>query len=162
MTEDFTTDSTFALAAPCRWMDYAWQELGVRETPGPGNNPRVLEYGSHTSLHPGTDEIAWCSSFANWVTLQAGIKGSGSAAARSWLRWGEACDVPIPGCLPVYSRPPLPGSGHVHFFAELLGDLVRGVGGNQGNQVKPAGYPKRRLLGYRMPTMAQIEASKAL
>ncbi len=147
-----------------RFLDIARAEIGVREVPGEGDNARIQEYQRTTTKSPLyiRDKIAWCSSFANWVTLQAGIKGSGSAAARSWLRWGEACDVPIPGCLPVYSRPPLPGSGHVHFFAELLGDLVRGVGGNQGNQVKPAGYPKRRLLGYRMPTMAQIEASKAL
>ncbi len=136
-------------------------ELGVREAPGDADNPRVQEYQRTTTKAAFyvRDSVAWCSSFANWVTLQAGTAGSGSAAARSWLKWGEPCDEPVSGCIVVFSRvsnPPLPGSGHVGLFVRKLGGLIFVCGGNQRQTVCVLPYPERRLLGYRMPREDQL------
>lgn len=132
------------------WMDFAWPELGVRETPGDGNNPRVLEYGAATSLHPSQDSVAWCSTFANWAMKQAGIPGTNSAAARSWLTWGaqtqEAC-----GAVAILSRGTNPAQGHVGFFLHRAAGRVWLLGGNQGDCVSVMGFDASRLLDLRWP-----------
>lgn len=141
-------------------------ELGVAEIPGIRNHPRIQEYQRTTTRSPLyiRDEVAWCSSFVNWVVLQAAngrpeLRGTGSASARSWLRWGDAIEAPVPGCVVVFSRPPLPGSGHVALFDELGDDgrSIRVLGGNQNNRVCVAPYPLRRVLGYRVPSLAMLE-----
>ena len=133
-------------------------EIGVRELRGDADNPRVQEYQRTTNKSPLyiRDSVPWCSSFANWVAKQAGLPGTGSAAARSWLKWGEPCTMPVPGCVVVFSRPPFPGSGHVAFFVRRVGDLIFVCGGNQSNRVAVLPYPARRLLGYRVPSVAMI------
>ena len=152
-------------------------ELGMHEAPGERDTPRVLEYLRTVSkpawarlglLH---DATPWCSAFANWTVIKNALQGTGKANARSWLKWGEAIEEPIPGCLVVYSRPPTPWSGHVHFFDRFEGketirtvggasmrvaDHVVGVGGNQGNAVSLKAYPGSRVLGYRVPRHADI------
>ncbi len=97
------------------------------------------------------DATPWCSALANWVTISCGVAGSGKANARSWLRWGDGLVEPVPGCIVVFSRPPLPAQGHVAFFARKVGGLIFVLGGNQGDAVSLKPYPERRLLGYRVP-----------
>lgn len=139
-----------------RLLAIARAEKGVLESPGEANTPRVLEYLAtvgKSSLFR-RDETPWCSAFANWVLIQAKATGSGKANARSWLAWGERVEIPFPGCIAVFSRPPNPWSGHVAFFEEQLGALIRVTGGNQGNAVRTSPYTERRLIGYRIPSIA--------
>src|SRR5437868_4734207 len=75
---------------PFPWMQYALQEYGEREVPGPQSNPRILEFLRSVGNNGG-DETAWCSAFANWCMTQAGIRGTGMANARSWLTWSNYC-----------------------------------------------------------------------
>lgn len=141
------------------WMAVAERELetGVREIKGQRHNPRIVEYHRATTLSGrgagGRDETPWCSSFVNFCMAQAGVKGTRSARARSWLKWknGEELEVPRRGCVVVFSRPPKKSQGHVAFFAEEDGDRIIVLGGNQGDQVSLKAYPKSRLLGYRWP-----------
>lgn len=127
-------------------------EIGVKETPGAAATPRIVEYAKHTSLKATSDEIAWCSSFANFVTDAAGFKGTGSAAARSWLDWGVPLDKPILGCIVVFKRG-APPSGHVAIcdHPDISNGIIRVVGGNQGDSVKVARFPVADVLGYRSP-----------
>ena len=76
------------------WMQYAEGEIGVTETPGASHTQRILEYHKETSLGASDDETPWCASFANWVLKQAGIAGTNSAAARSFMQWGKAISEP--------------------------------------------------------------------
>ncbi|MCP3976271.1 MAG: TIGR02594 family protein [bacterium] len=122
------------------WMAFAEreEETGIRDIRGPKSNPRVLEYHATTTGRFTQDDIPWCSSFVNWCIEQAGIKGTGSAAARSWLSWngGERLSEPVPGCITVFARPPNPSHGHVAFFVEKPGsESVTVLGGNQGDEV---------------------------
>ena len=134
------------------WMQYALRELGTAEVNGEKSNPRILEYHSYTSLKATSDEVAWCSSFANWCFAQCGIIGTRSAAARSWLDWGTVLDAPQEGCIVVFKRGQ-PPSGHVAFYAGPDNDplYVRCLGGNQGDTVKCSRFPVSDILGLRWP-----------
>lgn len=140
-----------------KWYQIACREMatGVDEIPGPSqHNPRIVEYHEATTLKATDDETPWCSSFVNWCMMKAGVPRTNSAAARSWLKWGQPLDQPRLGCVVVFERPPQPTSGHVAFFEALSGDRIRALGGNQGNQVNISAYRANQLLGYRWPTGA--------
>lgn len=134
------------------WMPLAIGELGVSEAPGASNHPRVLEYLASTSLHASlakNDSTPWCSAFVNWCVERAGLAGTDSAAAKSWLGWGRDIQVPRRGCVSIFSRGKT--GGHVGFFVRRDGGLIQVHGGNQDNRVSVAGYETARLLGYRVP-----------
>jgi len=62
----------------------AFSELGTEEIVGDNHNPEVLKYAKETNIAGvTTDEIAWCSTFVNWVAMKAGLQQSGKANARS-------------------------------------------------------------------------------
>jgi uncharacterized protein (TIGR02594 family) len=135
------------------WFDIAMKELGITEIAGSGDNPRIVEYLRSTSLGgsmASNDETPWCSAFVNFCVEQAGFAGTDSASARSWLNWGRKTDTPVTGCIVVFERG-APPSGHVAFYVSESADQVNVLGGNQGNKVSFAHYPKTRLLGYRVP-----------
>jgi len=136
------------------WMEIARQEEGVAETPGPGDNPRVVEYLKSTSLGSPdnqNDETPWCSAFLNWCIEQAGLKGTNSAWARSWLNWGREpeTDEEYQGCICILERGT--NSGHVGFLVDWDDDRVQLLGGNQGDRVCRAWFDNDRVLGYRVP-----------
>lgn len=138
-------------------------DRGVAETPDPNTqNPRIQEYQATTTKARSywRDEVPWCSSFANWVTLQSGIVGTREPSARGWLKWrgGERITDPVPGCIVVFWRPlPLVNGvsagvgGHVGFYVRREGESIIVRGGNQGNRVCDKPYPAKRLLGYMVP-----------
>jgi uncharacterized protein (TIGR02594 family) len=119
------------------WMAIAEGEKGVSEVPGMGNNPRVVEYlGATSGLGSATqsrDETPWCSAFVNWCLAQAGIPGTKSAIARSWLDWGQPIETPRLGCIVFFSRDVK--YGHVGFYLGETGTEIKVLGGNQQNAV---------------------------
>ncbi len=134
------------------WYAVARGEIGIKEIPGAGDHPRIVEYHKTTSLPANLqnqDETAWCSSFVNWCVERAGFEGTDSARARSWLNWGARLREPSEGCIVVFSRGSNPASGHVGFYVGDAGSHIRVLGGNQSNAVTISRYRKSRLLGYR-------------
>jgi uncharacterized protein (TIGR02594 family) len=143
--------------APCdtfSWMDIAKAELGQREVKGAKHNPRIIEYHKTTTLKGTTDEIPWCSSFVNWVMKQAGYPGTNSAAARSWLQYGQRLATPVPGCIVVLSRD---GGGHVGFYMGQDSYGIKILGGNQGDAVTVAQYAHGRCLALVVPRNMRAE-----
>lgn len=138
-------------AAEIPWLRVAEREIGIAEFPGPDDNPRILQYHATTTYGARDDEIPWCSSFMNWCMREAGIAGTDSASALSWLDWGQPLDAPIRGCVVVFTRGASPTQGHVALFIQPRGALHSVLGGNQSNQVRIAAYPTRSVLGYRWP-----------
>lgn len=132
-----------------KWMDVVDGEMGQEEIAGSKNNPRIVEYFSATTLGPSSDETPWCSAFANWVLKQVGIEGTKSAAALSWLDWGNPIKDPVKGCVVVFNHGQ--GHGHVTFFDHEKDGMLGCKGGNQNNQVKLSYYGHAELAGYRMP-----------
>ncbi|MFY9223123.1 MAG: TIGR02594 family protein [Blastocatellia bacterium] len=131
------------------WLNIARGEIGTKEIAGSRDNQRIIEYHSTTGKF-GDDEVPWCASFVNWTLKEAGIKGTGSAMARSFLNWGKPTE-PKPGAVVVFSRGNNPSQGHVGFYLGTEGNMVKVLGGNQSDQVKVSYYPKSSVLGYRWP-----------
>ena len=141
------------LVAAFPWFDIALKELGVAEVPGPGDNQRIVEYLRSTNLGgdmAANDETPWCSAFVNFCVEKAGFAGTDSASARSWLNWGRETDAPVAGCIAVFTRG-APPNGHVAFYVSETADQIKVLGGNQGDKVGYAYYPKSRLLSCRIP-----------
>src|SRR5262245_57365564 len=100
-----------------RWLTIARAEMGVAEYPHGSSNPRITRYHAGTNIEGYDDKVSWCSSFINWTLEQAGIAGTGSALARSWLDWGQLLEHPAPGCVAVLWRDePQSWKGHVGYY----------------------------------------------
>lgn len=136
-----------------KWLTIARAELklNVEERPGTEDNPRIVSYHQSTKGGADHDSVPWCSSFVNWCVEQAGLKGSDSKLARSWLGWGEPINEPRVGCIIVLERGPAP-QGHVGFLTDAKPGFVTLLGGNQGNKVSLASFSSERVIGLRWPT----------
>jgi len=134
-----------------RVLEIARAETGTKEMQGKSTNPRILEYHQTTKLKAVSDEVAWAAAFVNWVLKQAGIEGTDSSLARSFLRWGSPLRSPVPGCIVILKRGPAP-FGHVAFFVRRAqAGFIEALGGNQADQVKISAYRESDVLGYRVP-----------
>jgi uncharacterized protein (TIGR02594 family) len=137
-------------AAP--WLRIARAELGVHGFPPGSSNPRITEYHAGTNIAGYDDKPNWCSTFVHWTLARAGIAGTASALARSWLTWGEGLAEPRVGCVTVLWREdPQSWRGHVGFFVRADGDDVVLLGGNQFGAVREQRYPREQVLAYRWP-----------
>jgi uncharacterized protein (TIGR02594 family) len=135
------------------WLAIARREMGQHEVAGAASNPRILEYHATTTLHATSDEVPWCAAFVNWCLRQAGINGTGSAAAVSYLKWGIETDR-LPGAVIVLRTP---AGHHVGFYAGEDPTHIRLIGGNQSDQVKLSTYPLStyRVMACRWPAKAK-------
>jgi uncharacterized protein (TIGR02594 family) len=135
--------------------EVAVTELGVHETPGTAATARIVEYDSHTTMKATSDEVPWCSSAANFVTDTAGFPGTHSAAALSWLGWGQVLTYPILGCIVVMDRHDAmnPQAAHVTFCdsEDISNGIIRCIGGNQHDSFSVARFHVEKVLGYRSP-----------
>jgi len=151
-----------AIGAP--WFTIAKAEDGIKVNGRPGeHNERILQYHKTTTLKATQDEVPWCAAFVNWCLIQAGKKGCNSAAAISWLDWGQKLEQPRVGAITVmhnkakkkaYDASTGSSSGnHVSFFVSQTTSHITLFGGNQSSQVKESIYPLERfeILGYRWP-----------
>lgn len=132
------------------WMAHAWAQFGAREAPGGANNPVIVELyrdAGHASV--SRDSVPWCAAFVGACLKRAGITGTNSLLARSYLKWGEPAQSADWGAIAVLSRGSDPRAGHVGFVVgETAHDLYL-LGGNQSDAVNVAKFPKSRLLGLR-------------
>jgi uncharacterized protein (TIGR02594 family) len=142
--------STKAPAIQPPWLAIAQAELGVSETRGRQHTPKIVEYHKATELKATDDETPWCSAFVNYCMKKVKLDRTHSALARSWLSWGVPLKVPAYGCVVVLKRGRSSWSGHVGFY---MGDnnasTIKVLGGNQGDKVSIANFPKSKVLGYR-------------
>ncbi|HZT48538.1 MAG TPA: TIGR02594 family protein [Hyphomicrobiaceae bacterium] len=138
-----------------RWLELAWADLGVAEAPGADNNSKVLRYYADAG-HPEVraDEVAWCAAFVGACLERAGVGGTRSLMARSYLAWGEPLSEPRAGAIAVLSRGSDPSLGHVGFLVGLTPSQAVLLGGNQGDAVSVAAFPRAHLLGLRWPATA--------
>lgn len=137
------------------WIPFALGKLGTAEIVGDKDNPDIVEFHQATGLKAQDDETAWCGAFVAWSLQKAKVpyNAAHAASARSWLSFGQPLTTPRPGCVVVFWRGSrTAATGHVAFY---IGEDDKGrvwvLGGNQGNSVSIAPYPKDRVLGYRWP-----------
>ena len=124
--------------------------LGLKEIPGPVNEPKIVAMYKKVDGTQHPDEVSWCAAFVGSCLIDAGIKSSGSLAARSYTKWGEPVVKPQIGDVVVFTRGNANSwQGHVGFYAGEKDGYIMVLGGNQGNQVSIRAYPKTRLLATR-------------
>lgn len=133
--------------------------LGVEEVEGMTSNPLVLAMLRLDADWPRDDATPWCSAFVNFVAWLLDLPRSKSLAARSWLLVGTpvAIEEAAPGfdvvVLKRGANQPGPEAlnapGHVGFLAGEAGMDVLVLGGNQGNAVSVARFPRAQILGIR-------------
>lgn len=112
------------------------------------NNPRIVWYHAFTTLKATDDETPWCSAFMCAAAESCGYKSTRSAAAKSWLKYGEEGTGEV-GDIVIFSRQ---GGNHVAFISSQYrkGDqFVEVLGGNQSNSLRVSKYPADRLLAIR-------------
>ena len=111
-------------------------------------NPRIVAYHATTGGGSEPDSVPWCSSFVNFCVEKAGLKGTDSKAARSWMKWGREATEFFPGCIVVLERGAAP-QGHVGFFVGTESGRIRLLGGNQGDRVSIASFDASIVLAIR-------------
>lgn len=134
---------------------------GVVETPGEGNNSKILAWADEIGKEAPSaynkwvanwydkDSIAWCGLFAAIVALRAKKAiPKNYLAAKSWLEFGNAVDVPGLGDVLVFSRK---GGGHVGFYIAEDETCYHVLGGNQSDKVCISRILKSRCIGIRRP-----------
>ncbi|MEK7179967.1 MAG: TIGR02594 family protein [Patescibacteria group bacterium] len=129
----------------------ALNEFGTQGIQGVTNNPRVLQYFSDIGQKwVKDDETAWCAAFMNWCLLKAGVQGTNSLLARSFLNYGINTNYPVLGDIVVLWRINRTSPyGHVGIFIKETENMIYILGGNQANSVNVTGFPKGQLLSYR-------------
>lgn len=141
--------------APIEW---ATKQIGQKELAGSKrNNPWIVALFKFVRYVTRVDETPWCAAFVNAALINTGFKGTGSAAAKSFVNYGEAC-VPEYGAIIVIQH--ANGGHHVTFFDEWIeyGKVMACIGGNQANQVKVSQYElgpgHDRIIASRRPVAA--------
>ena len=135
------------------WLDIAYSLKGVTEIKGTQHNPAIIRMWEAIKAPFRDDETAWCAAYVGACLERAGLPSTRSAAARSYLKWGQKITVPRLGCVVVFWRGnPNGWSGHVGFVVGKTADgqLVV-LGGNQGDSVSIKTFPRDRVLGYFVP-----------
>jgi len=142
------------------WLEHAWAELGQSEVSGPASNARIADYIRRVG-HPDVadDATPWCAAFVGACLDRAGIPGTGSLLARSFLSWGVETDEPQLGAIAVLSRGADPTLGHVGFLVGTTGDRLLLLGGNQSDSVSVEGFARDHLLGLRLPAPVGANAT---
>lgn len=141
------------------WMEIARAEIGVKEFDGPADNPRIISYHEHTTLKSKEDETPWCAAFCNWVLDQVNLPTLHHANARSFLELPTRCG-PRHGAIAILWRGSKIGSqGHVGFVESFDENTVTLLGGNQGDAVSVAKFPRSRVLAFRWPDPATAPAA---
>ena len=126
----------------------AGQRLGMNERE---QNAALQEFMRNGGQNLDPAVTAWCAAFVNASLSEAGMQGTNSLAARSFMDWGVPVDTPQRGDIAVFSRgDPNGWQGHVGFFDSYAPDgRINVLGGNQGDAVSVAPYDASRLLGFR-------------
>ncbi len=150
ITADPESQPSLAAGDEPKWITVAKGELGEKEIKGKENNPRILEYHASNKRKPKTDEVAWCSSFVNWVMTQAGYPGTDSSWAKDWKDWGKKLDQPAMYAIAVIDWGKDKG-GHVGFVMGKKKNRIVLLGGNQSDAVGYSSFPKDKIIAYVVP-----------
>lgn len=137
-----------------KWLKIAKKEIGEKEVPGRGNNPRIVEYHDYTTLDASADSVPWCAAFVAFCLENAGVRSTRKPNARSYEHWGKnvSIDDTRAGDVAVFWRGKKDGwKGHVAF---VLGynknsKLLKIVGGNQTDAVTIEQRTAKQLLTIR-------------
>ncbi|WP_420023753.1 TIGR02594 family protein [Cereibacter azotoformans] len=150
-----------ATAEELSWMAVARGLLGLREIKGASHEARIVQmFADAGHAWVKDDETAWCAAFVGAVLKRAGLVNTGSLAARSYEGWGQKLPAPIYGCVGVKKRAGgASWQGHLGFVVGASASTIYLLGGNQGDAVSVAGFPRGEFTAFRWPPGVLIPAS---
>lgn len=140
------------------WLRDARHHIGLRETAGAPTTPAIADWLAKLGAWWRDDETPWCGTFVATVMLGRGFAlPKHWYRAKGWLDWGVSIDNPDVGCIAIFERA---GGGHVGFVVgrDLRNNLLV-LGGNQGDAVSIAAFPRTRVAGYRWPSGADLASA---
>ena len=148
------------------WLTEARTLLGVREVPGPGNNPVIMSWaGGLDQWYPG-DDTAWCGLFvAHCMSVGAPNEPQdfNRLSARAWSNFGEECDEALGAVCRLWRTHKTESwHGHVFLVTGQSSDSIRGIGGNQSDAVSELWFPRSRVLGFCRPKGANLPMAPIL
>lgn len=136
------------------WVAKARAKIGIRETPGPANNPTIMGWAQRLGAkvlgisYADDSNTPWCGLFMAEVMTEAGFQPPPIAVrASAWSTWGTACE-PCEGAVLVFQRP---GGGHVGLYVGEDAAAYHVLGGNQGDAVSITRVAKDRCVAVRWP-----------
>lgn len=137
------------------WLYKAITYLGQSEVAGTKHNPIIVKFSQRLGLLIRDDETPWCATFVGSCLEEACIRSTRSALALSYRNYGIELGGPVIGAIAYMTRKNKAGKiigGHVGFVMGLRSDgAIMLLGGNQGDKVSIAAFPKSRIIGYRWP-----------
>ena len=135
-----------------RMVEAARQLYGTIETPGPADNPVIMDWAREAGLSRGysSDAVPWCALFMAVVARRAGKAAPAKPLwARSWSRFGMASPEAALGDVLVFAR--AKGGGHVGLYVGEDGGALHVLGGNQADTVSIARIARTRCIAIRRP-----------
>ena len=137
---------------PC-WITEGRRHLGLAEIPGQASNPTIQRWLRKLGAWWNDDATPWCGTYVAHCLRECSIAPPKAwYRAKAYLDWGLVLDTPRVGCIVVYERQ---GGGHVGFVVgKTPANRLAVLGGNQGDRVSIASFPRERVLGYRWPNEA--------
>jgi uncharacterized protein (TIGR02594 family) len=128
--------------------------LGIKEIKGKfAHNSKIVAMFQAFKANIRDDETAWCSAFVRYclaTTIFASDLFDITLAARSWLNYSYPSDGFLGDICVFWRGNPKGWSGHVGF---IVGRNENNdyyiLGGNQGDSVSVALFPKSRVLSIR-------------
>ncbi|WP_310498105.1 TIGR02594 family protein [Sandarakinorhabdus sp.] len=147
------------------WLQEAMRNRGLREGPGSGtDNPTIMDWSKRLRINYAKDEISWCGLFVAHcvgLTLPTEPLPSNPLSARAYQKFGVPCPVPQPGAIMVFWRVARTDwRGHVGFYVGEDANGFHILGGNQGDAVTIARFPRDRFLEARWPRTAPAPVGK--
>jgi uncharacterized protein (TIGR02594 family) len=125
---------------------------GIKEVPGPGDNPVILEWAKETGLQRDYkhDATAWCGLAMAVIAKRAGKQvPPGPLWALNWAAFGnKVTDGAKLGDVIVSKRQ---GGGHVAIYVGEDAECYHCLGGNQSDMVNIVRKPKTRVYAIRRP-----------
>lgn len=134
-------------------MEIALGLIGTKEFPGKPSNPIIDQFFRDAGFPKWKDDVPWCAVFVASMLKRAGLSNEVAkdhwAWAASYAKLGRKLTEPVYGCVGVKTRN---GGGHVGFVVAANSATIWLLGGNQGDAVSIAAFPRKTFTAFRLPT----------
>ena len=136
---------------------------GLCEVEGEGNNKKLISLAKKAGFSWYTnDDVPWCAVMMNIALMIAGVPGTKSASAKSFLKWGRPVNLKearenVGQVIAIFHRgdSSRDSAGHVTVVESIStdGKMIVGIGGNQSDCVKSSKMriDTWRFIGFRIP-----------
>jgi uncharacterized protein (TIGR02594 family) len=141
--------------SPMPYLDWVRSHIGEHEIEGSQDNPFIMSLYKYANYPQEHDETPWCAVLVCAALELNGYKDSNSAAASSYAKYGESCELKQGAIVVIkHSTGSLAGHYHVTFCDGVIDkDYFWGLGGNQSNAITRAKYPRSDIYAVRAPVL---------